>query len=202
MLKKELNIFTFKDLLNFFPFRHIDKTKISAIKDINFQTEFIQVAGKLEGLQIFGEGRSKRLVGYLRDKTGVIELVWFQGINWVVKNFNEGSWYLVFGKTGFFNNKPQIVHPEIELFAPAHADGKAHLEPVYPSTEKLKARSLNGRQIAKLTQHLLPLVQPNDIEENIPQHILQQLQMISRFEAYQKLIFLPINKNTSKHCID
>ncbi len=193
MLKKELNIFTFKDLLNFFPFRHIDKTKISAIKDINFQTEFIQVAGKLEGLQIFGEGRSKRLVGYLRDKTGVIELVWFQGINWVVKNFNEGSLYLVFGKTGFFNNKPQIVHPEIELFAPAHADGKAHLEPVYPSTEKLKAKSLNGRQIAKLTQHLLPLVQPNDIEENIPQHILQQLQMISRFEAYQKVHF-PANQ--------
>jgi ATP-dependent DNA helicase RecG len=193
LLKKELNIFTFKDLLNFFPFRHIDKTKISAIKDINFQTEFIQVAGKLEGLQIFGEGRSKRLVGYLRDKTGVIELVWFQGINWVVKNFNEGSLYLVFGKTGFFNNKPQIVHPEIELFAPAHADGKAHLEPVYPSTEKLKAKSLNGRQIAKLTQHLLPLVQPNDIEENIPQHILQQLQMISRFEAYQKVHF-PANQ--------
>lgn len=179
--------------MNFFPFRHIDKTKISAIKDINFQTEFIQVAGKLEGLQIFGEGRSKRLVGYLRDKTGVIELVWFQGINWVVKNFNEGSLYLVFGKTGFFNNKPQIVHPEIELFAPAHADGKAHLEPVYPSTEKLKAKSLNGRQIAKLTQHLLPLVQPNDIEENIPQHILQQLQMISRFEAYQKVHF-PANQ--------
>jgi ATP-dependent DNA helicase RecG len=100
-LKKELNIFTFKDLLNFFPNRHIDKTKVATIKEINFQSEFIQVAGKLENLQIFGEGRSKRLVGYLKDSTGVVELVWFQGINWVIKNFNEGSLYLVLGKLDF-----------------------------------------------------------------------------------------------------
>jgi ATP-dependent DNA helicase RecG len=189
LLKKELNIFTFKDLLNFFPNRHIDKTKVAAIKDINFQSEFIQVAGKLENLQIFGEGRSKRLVGYLKDSTGVVELVWFQGINWVIKNFNEGSLYLVFGKVGFFNNKPQIVHPEIELFIPANADGKAHLEPVYPSTEKLKARALNGRQIAKLTQVLLPLIQPKDVEENIPTHLLKQYKLMSRFEAYVNIHF-------------
>lgn len=189
MLKKELNIFTFKDLLNFFPNRHIDKTKVATIKEINFQSEFIQVAGKLENLQIFGEGRSKRLVGYLKDSTGVVELVWFQGINWVIKNFNEGSLYLVFGKVGFFNNKPQIVHPEIELFIPANADGKAHLEPVYPSTEKLKARALNGRQIAKLTQVLLPLIQPKDVEENIPTHLLKQYKLMSRFEAYVNIHF-------------
>jgi ATP-dependent DNA helicase RecG len=188
-LKKELNIFTFKDLLNFFPNRHIDKTKVATIKEINFQSEFIQVAGKLENLQIFGEGRSKRLVGYLKDSTGVVELVWFQGINWVIKNFNEGSLYLVFGKVGFFNNKPQIVHPEIELFIPANADGKAHLEPVYPSTEKLKARALNGRQIAKLTQVLLPLIQPKDVEENIPTHLLKQYKLMSRFEAYVNIHF-------------
>lgn len=191
MLKKELNIFTFKDLLNFFPFRHIDKTKITPIKEINYQSEFIQVAGKLEAFQIFGEGRSKRLVANLRDNTGYVELVWFQGINWIVKNLNEGSLYLVFGKVGFFNNKPQIVHPEIELFAPANASGKAHLEPVYPSTEKLKAKSLNGRQIAKLTQNLLPLIQPNDIEENIPENILHELKLISRFTAFQNVHFPP-----------
>lgn len=176
-------------MLNFFPFRHIDKTKISAIKEINFQTEFIQVAGKLESFQIYGEGRSKRLVAHLRDNTGAIELVWFQGINWVVKNFNEGSLYLVFGKVGFFNNKPQIVHPEIELFAPANASGKAHLEPVYPSTEKLKAKSLNGRQIAKLTQNLLPLIQPTDIEENIPEYVMAELKLMDRFTAFQNVHF-------------
>jgi ATP-dependent DNA helicase RecG len=200
LLKKELNIFTFDDLLNFFPHRHIDKTKIAAISDINFQTEFIQVAGKLEGMQIFGEGRAKRLVAYLKDKTGIVELVWFQGINWVIKNFNEGSIYLVFGKTGFFNNKPQIVHPEIELFIPANADGKAHLEPVYPSTEKLKARALNGRQIAKLTQTLLPLIQPKDIVENIPNDLIKQLKLIGRFESYQKIHF-PANQQEYEQAI-
>jgi ATP-dependent DNA helicase RecG len=189
LLKKELNIFTFDDLMNFFPHRHIDKTKVAAIKDIRPDSEFIQVAGKLEGMQIFGEGRGKRLVAYLKDNTGVVELVWFQGINWIVKNFNEGSLYLVFGRTGFFNGRPQIVHPEIELYAPANADGKAHLEPVYPSTEKLKARALNGRQIAKLTQTLLPLIQPYHIQENIPTNIVEKMKLMSRFTAYQKVHF-------------
>ncbi len=145
--------------------------------------------GKLEGMQIFGEGRSKRLVAYLKDKTGVVELVWFQGINWVTKNFNEGSYYLVFGKTGFFSGKPQIVHPEIELFLPSNAEGKSYLEPVYPSTEKLKARALNGRQIAKLTQTLLPLIHAKDIQENIPTHVLEKLQLMDRFDAYQNIHF-------------
>ena len=86
MLKKELGIFTFEDLLTHFPNRHIDKTKTSKIQDINFQTEFIQVAGKLEFIEAVGEGRSKRLVGQLRDDTGILELTWFQGIHWVQKN--------------------------------------------------------------------------------------------------------------------
>lgn len=193
LLKKELNLFTFEDVLNFFPNRHIDKTKIAAISDINFNTEYIQIVGKLENLQTLGEKRNKRLVGYLRDKTGVVELVWFQGINWVTKNLHEGMIYLVFGKTGFFNNKPQIVHPEIELFIPANASGKSFLEPVYPSTEKLKVRGLNGRQIGKITQNLFPLIKPTDVPENIPEHICNKLKLVNRFDAYRK-IHLPENQ--------
>lgn len=147
MLKKELEIFTFADLLEHFPNRHIDKTKVSRIRDIGPDTDFIQVAGTLVNYEIIGAGRSKRLIGQLKDSGGVLELAWFQGINWVIKNLHVGSDYLVFGKTGFFNGRPQIVHPEIEVYVPAKADGKSFLEPVYPSTEKLKARALNGRQI-------------------------------------------------------
>jgi ATP-dependent DNA helicase RecG len=74
-------------------------------------------------------------VAQLRIAAGILELAWFQGINWVVKNLHIGSDYLVFGKTGFFNGKPQIVHPEIEPYVPANGDGKDFLEPVYPTTE-------------------------------------------------------------------
>jgi ATP-dependent DNA helicase RecG len=189
MLKKELEIFTFGDLLEHFPHRHIDKTKVNKIREINPQTDYIQIAGTLLSYDTVGAGRAKRLVAQLRDATGTIELAWFQGIHWVVKNLHVGSDYLVFGKTGFFNGKPQIVHPEIEPLAIASADGKNFLEPVYPTTEKLKARGFNGRQLGKLTYTLLTLLQPKDIPENIPQDVLTKLQLLNRFEAYRNIHF-------------
>ena len=189
LLKKELNIYTFNDLLNHFPIRHIDKTKISQIGEINAYTDYIQVAGRLVHYEIAGAGRAKRLIAQIRDSSGQLELTWFQGISWVEKSLHIGSDYLVFGKTGFFNSKPQIVHPEIEVFVPAKAGAKAFLEPVYPSTEKLKARSLNGRQLAKLTYTLLNLLQAKDIPENLPDHLLKELKLLSRFEAYAAIHF-------------
>ncbi len=189
MLKKELSIFTFADLLELFPNRHIDKTKVNKIREIGPQTDFIQVAGTLVSYEMVGSGRGKRLVAQLRDSSGMLELAWFQGINWVIKGLHVGSDYLVFGKTGFFNGKPQIVHPEIEVFVPANADGKNFLEPVYPSTEKLKARSLNGRQIGKLTFALLSQIKPHDIVENIPQYLLDKLKLMNRYDAYCNIHF-------------
>ncbi|MCW3086855.1 MAG: recG [Sediminibacterium sp.] len=189
MLKKELAIFSFGDLLEHYPNRHIDKTKVNKIRDIHPQTDYIQVAGTLLHYEMIGDKRSRRLVAQLRDSTGILELAWFQGANWVVKNLHVGSDYLVFGKTGFFNGKPQIVHPEMEVYVPAKADGKAFLEPVYPTTEKLKARGFNGRQIGKLTYALLSLVQPKDIVENIPQSLLDQLKLMGRYEAYRAIHF-------------
>ena len=189
MLKKELSIFTFNDLLEHFPHRHIDKTKVSAISDITPQTEFIQVAGTLMSYEIVGEKRSKRLVAQIADKTGKLELAWFQGIQWVQKSLHIGANYLVFGRTGFFNGKPQIVHPEMEIINPEIAEVKNFLEPVYPTTEKLKARGLNGRQIGKLTLTLLSQLQPKDIEENLPDDVLQKLKLIKRNEAYRSVHF-------------
>jgi ATP-dependent DNA helicase RecG len=114
MLRKELQIFTFNDLLNYFPLRHVDKTKVDKIGDLNSSTEYTQVSGTITDIEILGEKRSKRLVAYLKDDTGEIELVWFQGINWIQKTLHVGHQYLVFGKLSFFINKPQIAHPEIE----------------------------------------------------------------------------------------
>jgi len=189
LLKKELNIFTFNDLLHLFPNKHIDKTTITPIHAINLSTEFVQVVGTLENIHILGEKRSKRLIAYVRDNTGIVELVWFQGINWIQKNLHEGLTYLVFGRTSFFNNKAQIVHPEIEIFNSQQNNERNFLDPVYPSTEKLKQRGLNGRQIAKLTQVLIQQLSANDLLENIPENICNHLQLMNRLEAYKNVHF-------------
>ncbi len=139
-------------MLEHFPLRHIDKTAVNTIADISSATDYIQITGIIEDAVIMGEKRSRRLIARLRDKTGSLELCWFQGINWIEKHIQAGKQYLVFGKTGFFNGKPQITHPEIELWSPAMADGKFFLEPIYPATEKLKAKGLSGKQIGKLTK--------------------------------------------------
>jgi len=189
MLRKELGIFTFRDMLDHFPLRHIDKTQVNLISDINYQTEFIQVSGTLIDMEEIGEKRARRLVAHLRDKSGVIELTWFQGISWAQKMFSVGNKYLVYGRTGFFNGRPQITHPEMEALADIQSTGKAFLEPIYPTTEKLKARGLNARQLGKLTSALLAQVHPKDIPENIPAHIAGPLQLVNRYQAYCDIHF-------------
>lgn len=140
-------------------------------------------------MQLLGQGRGKRLVAHVKDGTGVMELVWFQGIHWLQKNIEPGKAYLIYGKTGYFNGMLQITHPELELYSPEKAGGKAFLEPIYPSTEKLKARSLGGRQLGKLCYSLLEALKEADLPENLPSSILQQYKFPSRFEAYQQVHF-------------
>ena len=189
LLKKELSIYTFSDLLEHYPHRHIDKTQVHKIGSITPATEFVQVVGILEQPALMGDKRARRLIAQLTDDTGTLELAWFQGANWVQKNLVPGQKYLVFGKTGFFNGKPQMVHPEIEIFTPAKEGGKDYLEPVYPATEKLKARGLNGRQLAKLTYQLFSMIKPADIPENLPATILTDYKLMNRYEAYSNIHF-------------
>ena len=187
MLKKELNLYTFGDLLNHFPHRHIDKTQVTDIAKITPDQDFVQVRGVLMGMDTLGEKRAKRLVSQLRDATGQIELAWFQGINWVQKQLVEGQTYIVFGRVSFFNGRAQIVHPEIEPYVAATAGQKSVLEPVYPSTEKLKSRGLNGKQIGKLTQALFMQISERDLPENLPASLLKD--QLSRWEAYRQIHF-------------
>jgi ATP-dependent DNA helicase RecG len=195
LLKKELGIFTFRDLLEHFPYRHIDKTKVNQVIDINFQTEYIQVAGIIKNIEVIGNKNARRLTARLQDKTGSIELAWFQGISWVQKTLQAGHPCLVYGKVSFFHNKPQIIHPEIEMLTQEKQEvssagqGKNFLEPVYPSTEKLKARGLGGRQIAKLTQVLMGMLREKDIPENLPAGIIKTLRLPDRFTAYRQIHF-------------
>ncbi len=151
--------------------------------------DFVQVAVLLVSLEVVGQRQSKRIVAEVKDKTGTMELTWFQSLSWVQKSLEVGQSYLVYGRISFYNGQPQIVHPETELLARDQQTGKNYLEPVYSTTEKLKARGLSGRQIGKLTQLLMGMVHERDIPEILPSTILLQLNLISRFNAYRQIHF-------------
>lgn len=146
--------------------------------------------------EIIGENRSKRLVCELKDASGTLEMLWFQGITFIEKLLAVGDNYLVFGRVSFYQGRPQITHPEIEPFTADKTEGKSFLEPVYPSTEKLKARGLGGRQMAKLTQALFQLLREKDLPEILPEKIVQPLKLISRYKAFSAIHF---PSNTTVH---
>ncbi|HEY5393093.1 MAG TPA: ATP-dependent DNA helicase RecG, partial [Hanamia sp.] len=200
ILKKEAGIFTFNDLLNYFPFRHIDRTQITYIRNITSETDYVQVKGKITSVEILGESRGRRLVATLDDGTGELELVWFQGIQWMEKSLHIGAPFIVFGKAGFFMNTPQITHPEMESLNAQNQAAKSFLEPVYPATEKLKARGLGGRELGKLTFALLQMLSEKDMPENIPVIILQKFQLVKRFDAFKNIHF-PAGKEDYENAV-
>ena len=187
LLKKELGIFTFGDLLDHFPYRYVDKTRIRTVSEINHQTDSILLSGVITSIESTGESRAKRLTAHFTDRTGVLELTWFQGIHWVQKTLQPGKTYLVYGKPGFFMGRPQITHPEID---PVEGNEMRNfMEPVYPSTEKLKARGLTGRHIGKLTFHLFTMIGERDLPEFLPAGIVSSLALPSRWTAYRDIHF-------------
>ena len=149
----------------------------------------MQVAGYLSEPLIAGEGKGRRLVADLRDDTGSLGLTWFQGASWLQKNLKAGSRYLVFGRVNFFNGQAQITHPEMDLFPAGRQSEPAGFQPVYPSTEKLTARGLGGRQLAKITQQILAQLRESDIPEILPDAVRQPMQMLSRYEAFRQIHF-------------
>jgi ATP-dependent DNA helicase RecG len=190
LLKKELGIASFEDLLNHFPYKYIDRTKFYKIRDIQPDLPYVQVLARLTKFEILGEKHTKRLVAQAIDDTGVIELVWFQGIRWMEKNLVIGKAYILFGKPGFFNGKAQMAHPEMELYSAEalQRKGNVTLQPAYSSTEKLKQFSLDSKGIEKLVTALLEQT-AKDITENLPLYIIQQFRLMGRADAYRNIHF-------------
>lgn len=194
VLKKELRIFNFNDLLNYFPFRYVDRSKYYQIKDINSDSAYIQITGRLSGLQLMGKPRSERLVAYLEDDSGVIELVWFKGAKWMVNKLTANEKYIVFGKPTLFNGKYNIPHPEIELASERKEDLGEKLRPFYSSTDKLKSKGLDSKGIAKLTKNLVLQVK-DSIFETLSTDIINTLKLIPRKESLLNIHF-PKDQNT------
>jgi len=201
ILKKELAIFSYADLLLHYPFRYIDRTRFYKIKELNGELPAVQVIARLVSKEILGEKRSRRLVAQVKDDTGVLELVWFQGINWVERHMKVGTAYTIFGKPSVFNSRLSISHPEMELYSPTDKkQGNPTLQPVYSSTEKLKQYSLDSKGLQRIQGALLDIIL-KEIQETIPPYIIQSHKLVSRKEALQQIHF-PNDPNTLKSAIN
>ncbi len=191
LLRKELNISTFGDLLMHFPYRYIDKTRVFPISAIIPGMEMVQVRGTLIELEETGQQKGRRLNGVLKDETGLLDLSWFQGIAWAKKGLEVRGEYVVYGKISWFKSRPQIVHPEIEPVDTENISGKNYLEPVYPTTEKLKQRFITGRAIGKMAGTLLAQLSPSDLPEFLPDSVLKRMGLMPRFDALRHIHFPP-----------
>ncbi|MCP4438724.1 MAG: ATP-dependent DNA helicase RecG [Aureispira sp.] len=190
MLGKELGIFTVGQLLQHYPFRYVDKTKFHKIRDIKDDSEYVQIRGILRRMDSYGEGRKRRLVAAFRDDSGMMELVWFKGLNWI-QNLQVGAEYIVYGKPSVFNKKLSIVHPEIEPVTTANTDAAATLAAVYRSTEKLNAKYLDTKGLAKLIRNVFVKIHPNraSFPETLPLDLVEKLRFPSRYEAFVHVHF-------------
>ncbi len=188
LLKKELNIYTFGDLLTYFPFRYIDKSKFHSIRELNSDLVYVQLKGKIVAIETFGQQRATRLVATLKDETGIIELVWFQGIKWVKEKLMLGQEYVVFGKPTLFNNTYNITHPDVELLSENIASVVTGLYPFYSSSEKLKSLGFNSKGISNITKTLIASAK-GIIFETLPDDLINRFKLISREEAILNIHF-------------
>ena len=182
LLKKELRIFTYGDLLHHYPFRYIDRSRFYNIADLNVDLPFVQLKGKIIRFEEKGHKKSKRLIGYFKDETGVIELIWFKGIRWIKAAIKIDTDYIVFGKPSDYKSKFNIVHPELDL-KEEKEEASINLQPVYHSTELLNAKGLNSRSLGKLTKTLLSLLD-NKLEETLSQELISRLNLPSREDSF------------------
>ncbi len=188
LLRKEIGIETFEDLLFFFPFRYEDKSNLKKISQLT-DGEQVLIQGQITDFEEIGVGRKKRLIAYLQDDTGTIELVWFRSISWIRKTLVHAKEVQVFGKATYFNRRYSITHPELEKLGEATEVKEIPLFPIYSSTEILKSKNLSGKAFAKLLATLLQQITAQDISENLPLSFLEKLTLPPRLTALQQIHF-------------
>lgn len=187
LLEQELNLYTIYDLIQHYPFRYEDRTRIYTIKEIQEEDTFVQFIGTIEDITLTGNGKHKRLVATCQDTTGELELIWFQGIAWIEKKLLKGPSYLIAGKPNFFGKKITLPHPELELIGQQH-QVKKYIQPIYSTTEKLKRKYIDSKALSKWIQHALQSIE-NDLIDNLPVFLLEKYQFLSKKESIKTIHF-------------
>lgn len=186
MLERDLDIHTYADLLNYFPFRYVDRSTVSTIATIDLSKDYIVLKGTISNMQTVTTGRTVRLTAQFTDNTGVVELVWFQGIKWIKDSLRPNVQYMVMGKVTQYGFNYQIAHPDIEIFNAQ--ENRLPFVPIYSTTEKCRSKGLSPKGIGKLVETLLNLCN-GDLQENLPQYVIDQHKLINRYQAYQNIHF-------------
>lgn len=187
LLKKELGISSFRDLLYYFPYKYIDRTKFHRITEINAQQAYIQVKGKIRSFELIGESRKQRLSAVFYDETGSLDLIWFSGIKYIRENLKPETTYIVFGKPSVFNNRINIIHPELEG-SEGEQINTGILQAFYNTTDTLKKRFLNTRAINKL-QYNLMVATEGKIYETLTPPIREKLKLLPLGQALRQIHF-------------
>jgi ATP-dependent DNA helicase RecG len=184
LLKKELQIETYWDLLNHIPFRYIDRSQIHQCSQLHLVDGYVQLEGYIDQVQELGGGRAKRLQCRFTDDTASIQLIWFQGWKWIKSGLIPGKKYRVFGRPRLNGNYWSIAHPEM---APTEESSSVGFQPIYPSTEKLSAKGLHTRGIEKVIHGLLERISLSNIPDRLPESIRKEMQLIDIATAYAYL---------------
>lgn len=187
VLNKEINIYTLNDLLHYYPYKYIDRSRLYYISEIDGEMPYIQIKGTILSFETLGEGRQRRLVAHFSDGTGIIDLIWFQGIKYITSKYKVREEYIVFGKPTVFNGRYNIAHPDIDK-ADDIALSSLGLRPYYNTTEKMKRGNLNSHAVEKLMQNALNLLK-EPIAETLPQYIIDEHHLISLDKAIHEIHF-------------
>ncbi len=187
LLAKEVNIFTYGDLLLYFPFRYEDRSKFYTVAEITEDYPFVQLKGHISSISVLGEGEKRRMTAIFTDGTGDVELVWFKGLDFVANKIRKGVEYILFGKPTLFGKRFNIAHPEMEVFIEGKVQEQLFM-PLYNSTERMKKRGLESRGLSQLIKKILPAALPQ-LQENLPLYLLDKYKLIGKATAVQQIHF-------------
>lgn len=188
LLRKELDIQTFEDLLNLFPFRYIDKTHYYKIAQLQRNASEVQVVGKITRIRMVQQKKGKRLVADFEDDTGKMELIWFRGHKWIRENLKVNTPYVIFGKVNWFNGSFSMPHPDMELFQKHQKNLRMAMQPIYPSTEKLGKKGISNRVVIKMIQQVF-IENKSTFLETLPDFLRKELGLVSKSEALFNIHF-------------
>jgi hypothetical protein len=187
ILEKEASIATWGDLLEYYPYKYVDRSRIYRILDLQGDLPFVQLKGKILSFEEFTMSpRKKRVVAHFSDGTGIADLVWFQGTQYVYKNYKVNEEYIVFGRPTIYGGRYQFAHPDIDKVADIQLS-EMGMQPYYMTTERMKKSGLQSHAIEKLTKTLVDKLGENDLPETLPPYITGPLHLVSRAEAMAKI---------------
>ena len=188
ILSKELNIRSFKDLLYYFPYKYVDRSRLYYIHEIDGNMPYIQLRGKVLSFETVGEGRQRRLVGHFSDGTGVVDLVWFQGLKFVMGKYKANEEYIVFGKPTVFNGRINIAHPDIDPAAELTLSAMG-LQPYYNTTERMKRTNMTSHALEKLMKNLFTALQHECLDETLSPSLIEAHHLMSLTDALYNIHF-------------